>query len=123
MHKYIFLLSTLTITSLHSMNNHQRYPHVPLTPVPLIHNSEFSKDSTLSPNAKEKKCTCCQINEKRLEAEDNFKQCLKRNIHSIGLGSLEIPTQCKKEARECILEAGRARVADILADFKAAKDL
>lgn len=118
MHKYIFLLSTLTITSLHSMENHQRYQRVP-----LIHNSRFPKDSTLSPNLKEKKCTCCQRNKKTLEAENNFKQCLKRNMNSIALGSSEIPILCKKEAIACILEAGRARVTDILADFKVAKDL
>lgn len=119
MHKYIFLLSTLTITSLHSMNNHQRYQHVP-----LIHNSGFSKDSTLSPNVKEKKCTCCQKpNREYLESENKLKKCLKNNIRNVILASSGIPSQCIEEAREFILDAGRERMTDILADFKAAKDL
>ncbi len=124
MHRYIFLLSTFTITSLHSMHNHPSYLHTQPMKDSTLRKPRFPKDVTLSRNVHKETCVCCQqIHNKNLKTEDDFKKCLERNIHSIGFGSSMIPILCKKEAKKCMMMAGRARVADILADFQAAKNL
>ena len=58
---------------------------------------------------------------KILTMEKDFKLCLRTNINSTNLESLEIPTECIELARTFIMEAGRDKAAEIISDFKAAR--
>ena len=58
--------------------------------------------------------------EKIQTMEAEFKKCLRTNLHSTNLGAFGIPVECVEQARIFILEAGRDRAREIIADFKAA---